>query len=190
MKINIETDINRESFMVHEHVVAGEIVYLVQPIHFGAKWSKDNLHLRSSVWNYEGELISAGFPKFFNWSEQPDISPVPESLKNCTVVEKLDGCCDENTIIITENGEKTIKEICESKYKGKVLGFDIDSKNEVWTDVIEHSIKVNNHDWYEIELMNGTTIKLTGNHKVWLPELNCYRHVSDLTENDVFLLKK
>lgn len=91
MKINIEKDIDRESFMVHEHILNGELVYLVQPKHMGAQWNKNNLHFRSSVWNYNGELISASFPKFFNWSEQPDLSPVPQSLKNCTVVEKLDG---------------------------------------------------------------------------------------------------
>jgi len=90
MNVNLQT-IDRESFMVHEHIISGEVVYLVQPKHIGAKWKNDNLHFRSSVWNYNGELISASFPKFFNWSEQPDLSPVPTSLKNATVVEKLDG---------------------------------------------------------------------------------------------------
>jgi hypothetical protein len=104
MKINIEKDIDRESFMVHEHILNGELVYLVQPKHMGAQWNKNNLHFRSSVWNYNGELISASFPKFFNWGEQPDISPVPTSLKNCTIVEKLDG----STLIV-------------SKYKGQYI---------------------------------------------------------------------
>ena len=104
MKIDIEKDIDRESFMVHEHIIAGEVVTLVQPKHIGAKWNKNNLHFRSSVWNYDGELISASFPKFFNWGEQPDLSPVPNSLKNATVVEKLDG----STLIV-------------SKYKGQYI---------------------------------------------------------------------
>ena len=106
MKINIEKDIDRESFMVHEHIISGEVVYLVQPKHIGAKWKKDNLHFRSSVWNYNGELISASFPKFFNWSEQPEISPVPTSLKNTTVVEKLDG----STLIVSKyNGQYILR---------------------------------------------------------------------------------
>ena len=78
-------------FMAHHHMVAGEVVMLVQPQHIGTKWSQDNKHLRSSVWNSEGELISAGFPKFTNWGENPDHFPVPVSLKNATVMEKLDG---------------------------------------------------------------------------------------------------
>ena len=29
--------------------------------------------------------------------------------------------------------------------------------------------------WYEIELEDGTTLRLTGNHRVYLPEKHCYR---------------
>ena len=105
MKIDLDT-VDRESFMVHEHSLNGEIVYLVQPKHIGATWKNDNLHFRSSVWNYNGELISASFPKFFNWSEQPDLSPVPNSLKHCTVVEKLDG----STLIVSKyNGQYILR---------------------------------------------------------------------------------
>ena len=44
MKIDIEK-IDRTQFMVHEHFVAGEIVYLVQPQHIGTKWTQDNKHI-------------------------------------------------------------------------------------------------------------------------------------------------
>jgi T4 RnlA family RNA ligase len=47
--------------------------------------------MRSVVVNYDGEVISAGFPKFTNWGENPDNFPVPNSLRNCTIMEKLDG---------------------------------------------------------------------------------------------------
>lgn len=70
----------------------------------GAKWTQDNKHFRSSVWNYDGELISASFSKFVNWGENPENFPVPESLKNTTVVEKLDGST-----------------LCVSKYKGNYI---------------------------------------------------------------------
>jgi hypothetical protein len=77
--------------MMHPHIVNGETLWLVQPQHIGAKWSEETLVFRSSVWNDAGELVSAGFKKFFNWSEQPEVSPVPQSLKNATIVEKIDG---------------------------------------------------------------------------------------------------
>ncbi len=90
MKIDIQK-IDLTQFMVHEHSLNGEIVYLIQPQHIGTKWTQDNKHMRSVVVNYAGEVISAGFPKFTNWGENPDHFPVPNSLKHCTVVEKLDG---------------------------------------------------------------------------------------------------
>jgi hypothetical protein len=90
MKIDIQS-IDREQFMVHEHFVNGELLYLVQPQHIGCKWQQNNKHFRSSVWNAQGELVSAGFPKFVNWGENPDNFPVPQSLKDTDIVEKIDG---------------------------------------------------------------------------------------------------
>ena len=139
MKIDLDT-VDRESFMVHEHSLNGEIVYLVQPKHIGAKWKNDNLHFRSSVWNYNGELISASFPKFFNWSEQPDLSPVPNSLKNTTVVEKLDG----STLIV-------------SKYKGQYI---LRTRGTVDASTMANG--------FELELFKSTILsKLQDNNDTW-----------------------
>lgn len=103
MKIDLKK-IDLTQFMSHDHFINGEVVTLVQPQFIGTKWTQDNKHLRSSVWNSEGELISAGFPKFTNFGENPEHFPVPQSLKNCTVVEKLDG-----SLLIL------------SKYKGQLI---------------------------------------------------------------------
>lgn len=89
MKIELDS-INRDQFQFREHVFAGELITLIHPTH-DCEWKPNNLYLRSSVWNDDGELISAGFPKFFNWGEKPLVSPVPTSLKNSTIVEKMDG---------------------------------------------------------------------------------------------------
>jgi len=90
MKINLQ-EIDQTQFMVHPHIIGGKTVYLVQPQHIGCKWTQANKHFRSSVWDHEGNLVSAGFSKFTNYGENPDHFPVPTSLKNTTVVEKLDG---------------------------------------------------------------------------------------------------
>ena len=103
MKIDLNT-INRESFYVNEHIWNGETLYLVTPKELGCEWNQNNKIFRSSVWNSDGELISASFPKFVNWSEKPEIFPVPTSLNSATVVEKLDG----STLIV-------------SKYKGNIM---------------------------------------------------------------------
>lgn len=104
MKVNLNT-VDRENLMVHPHSVGEETVYLIQPQHIGAKWSKDNLHFRSSVWNDQGELISASFPKFFNNGEAPDLYPDPQNhFDSWRAMEKIDG----STLIV-------------SKYKGHLI---------------------------------------------------------------------
>ena len=90
MKIDL-TQIDAEQFMVHPHIVDGQMIHLIQPQHIGCKWTQANKHLRSSVWDNDGNLISAGLPKFTNWGENPEHFPVPTSLKNTNVVEKIDG---------------------------------------------------------------------------------------------------
>lgn len=93
--------------MVHPHVVAGETCYLVQPIHIGARWNRQNLHFRSSLWNAQGELVSASFKKFFNWGEHPELAYTPFSLTangGCELMEKIDG----STLIV-------------SRYKGELI---------------------------------------------------------------------
>lgn len=90
--------------MVHPHEIAGEICWLVQPTFIGAKWTKHNLIFRSSVWNSKGELISASFPKFHNWHEQPDLNPAPQNLNGVEFVEKLDGST-----------------LCISRYRGQLI---------------------------------------------------------------------
>ena len=68
MKIEIDK-IDQESFMVHDHVLNGEMFHLVQPQHINCKWTQKNKHFRSSLWNVDGELVSASFPKFTNFGE-------------------------------------------------------------------------------------------------------------------------
>jgi hypothetical protein len=188
MKTDLKS-IDLTQFMVHEHTINGEVVYLVQPQHIGANFTQANKYFRSSVWNTSGELVSAAFPKFVNWGENPDNFPVPKSLKGTTLTEKIDGCCDGNIILITEDGNKTIKEICETKYKGKVTGYNHALDKEEMTSVISHSIQDNNQDWYELEFETGKII-LTGNHLVYLPELKCYRRVDQLKGDEKIMLKK
>jgi len=113
--------------------------------------------------------------------------------KEVIIFEKLDGenCLSENSLLITEfDGKKTIRWICETKYNGRVLCYDIDKKAEIFSKVINWSILENNDDWYELTLDDDRTIILTSNHKVWLTVDKCYRLVSDLKINDDFLLRK
>jgi hypothetical protein len=139
MKIDIQK-VDLTQFMVHEHSLNGEIVHLIQPQHIGTKWTQDNKHMRSVVVNYAGEVISAGFPKFTNYGENPDHFPVPNSLKHCTVVEKLDG-----SLLIV------------SKYNGQYI---LRTRGTV-----DASILANGH---ELEIFKNTILsKLADNNDTW-----------------------
>ena len=71
-----------------------------------------------------------------------------------------------------------------------VLSFDVDKEIVEYDKIINHDIQENIDNWFLIELEDGTEIKLTDNHRVYLPELNCYRAVSEIKEGDYFLLKR
>lgn len=103
MKIDLSL-INTDQFYVNEEVWNGEVVTLVVPKQMGCEWSQENKIFRSSVWSHDGVLISASFPKFVNWGEKPEVFPLPNSLKNATIMEKLDG----STLVV-------------SKYKGNYM---------------------------------------------------------------------
>ncbi len=105
MKIDY-AKLDMEGFMMHPHIIAGEICQLIQPVHIGTKWQKDNLIFRSSVWNKDGEPVSLSFKKFFNFEEHPELTYKPFSLTangGCQLIEKIDG----STLIVSKyKGEK------------------------------------------------------------------------------------
>ena len=126
--------------MVHEHSLNGEIVYLIQPQHIGTKWRQDNKHMRSVVVNYAGEVISASFPKFTNYGENPEHFPVPTSLKNTTVVEKLDG----STLIVSKyNGQYILRTRGTVDASKLANGFEL----ELFKSTILNKLQDNNDTW-------------------------------------------
>jgi intein/homing endonuclease len=135
------------------------------------------------------KVIATSFPKFFNYGEMEELSCSFLDSK-FIVSEKVDGCCHEDVILVTEDGEMTIKDICEKKYNGKILSYNIYEDKVEFKQIEGYFVSSNSKQWYELELEDGTKIKLTGNHKVYLPDLSCYRKVEDLNGNERFLLKK
>lgn len=105
MKLNSKL-LDVTDFNIRECQFAGDDCLWVFPKLEGVAWNEENEVLRSSIWRKsDGELISAGYKKFFNWEQKPEIHPAPTNLHNKIVcVEKLDGSC----LII-------------SKYKGELI---------------------------------------------------------------------
>lgn len=108
-----------------------------------------------------------------------------------SITEKFHGCVDADTKVETlEFGTKTIKHIVDNKLQCHIKAFDTEIKEVVYVPIDDYYIKKDNGDWYEIELEDGTTIKITGNNPVWLPQLESYRNAEKLKVGDSLLIDK
>ncbi len=134
MKIDL-SQIDIEQFMVHPHVIEGQTLFLVQPQHIGAKWTQANKHFRSSVWDSDGNLVSAAFPKFMNWGENPDNFPVPTTLKDTHVVEKVDG----SLLIVSRWNDKLML-----RTRGTVDATKLDNGHELELFLQTHGANLEN----------------------------------------------
>jgi hypothetical protein len=121
MKIDI-SKYNLEDFRILETNIAGEKCYLINPNHINTKWTKENLIFRSSMWNSNWEPISLSFKKFFNWEEQTEMIPKPNSLKEAKCIEKIDG----STLIVSKyKGELIIRT------RGTTSAYNLENGNEI-----------------------------------------------------------
>lgn len=112
----------------------------------------------------------------------------------CCVQRKFDGCLKYDSVVELKNiGKVKIGEIVDGKYEGLIKSFNVKHNRIEYKkilNVFKNGIDDNekNYIWYEIETESGNKIKITGNHRVWLPELQCWRRVDELSGNESFLL--
>lgn len=101
---------------------------------------------------------------------------------------KLNGCVSGDSNIITlEYGKISIGEIVDQQLSVNVLSYNEASGNFEYKKILNwFKNKPNsNTQWYEIQTDSGQIIRITGNHRVYLPDLGCWRTVDSLdgTEN-------
>ena len=106
------------------------------------------------------------------------------------VSRKLDGCLHGDTIIEFKDGRKlTIREVVDKKINGSIKSYNVQTKNIEYKPIKDwmvnlQDINQDNKEWFEIELENGAKIILTGNHRVWLPKLKCWRRTDELNGDE------
>lgn len=107
---------------------------------------------------------------------------------------KLDGCLYYNTLIEFEDGNKLkIGEIIENTISGKIKTYNIKNKKieykkiKNWMKNLK-DVNEDNTEWYKITLENNNEIILTGNHRIWIDNLNCWRRVDNLDGSEILLL--
>lgn len=89
MKINF-FNYNLADFNIKEGLICGINSKLITPKNIITKFDQNNKIFRSSIWDFDGNLISASFPRFTNLGENPDNFPFYDDGEHI-FVDKIDG---------------------------------------------------------------------------------------------------
>lgn len=124
------------------------------------------------------------------FNEMFELSNSVENGLDWYIEEKLDGCLTGSTLISTDQGRFPIEDIVKNPKNYKVKSYDVNEEKIVFDTIVNVMKKPNDgKQWFRLTLEDGKEIEITGNHKVYLPELKCWRKVENLCEGDVFLIE-
>lgn len=103
--------------------------------------------------------------------------------------EKLHGCVSGDTVVETDIGRLEISKLVDEKIPCKVLSFNHESGKPEYQKIVNwlNSGVDPDAQWYEITLEDDTTVKVTGNHPIFIPALNAYRRADQLVVGDLLL---
>lgn len=128
-------------------------------------------------------VICAPYIKFFDINDgHADTINWNSSKLKCE--EK---CVSGDTIIETENGKKTIKEVIEGDDKF-VVSINEENGDLELAEITDKWCKDTDSEWYEIETESGKKLKITGNDFLKLSN-GAYRRVDELQVNDEVIIR-
>lgn len=105
---------------------------------------------------------------------------------------KIHGCVSGDTLIDTDMGKIPISKLVDERIQCNVLSFSHENKKTEYqpvTDWMNTGVDPNTQ-WFELILEDGSTLKITGNHPVFLPAINAYRRVDQLVVGDLLLVNQ
>lgn len=149
------------------------------------------------LWQKKHQSSGGGFPsELISKSDETTIQNMKGALQKyadekVVITAKMEGqsCVSSDTIVDTEDGPKTIKELVDSNFSGKVWSMNDAGEKELKEVEKCHCLENDEKtEWYELETENGRKLKITGNDMVYLPELKCYRRVDQLIGNEKLLV--
>jgi hypothetical protein len=109
----------------------------------------------------------------------------------CYSQPKLDGCISGDSIVITENGEKMVKDVYNGD-DGFIQSYDIKTNSIRMSKILgkyKNAIDIKHHKkkWLKIQIFDNSYIKVTEDHRFYLPDLKVWRKAKDLKIGDVLL---
>lgn len=131
-----------EYFNLKPCVIAGDECLLIGPKDITVKWTKETLNYRSViVRKSDGEVLSASWPKFYNYLEQSHLYPNPLDYKDWYINEKIDG----STILVSKCKDQLIV-----RTRGVVDAFQHDSGPEL-KELLSENPKIIDNKWVNSE---------------------------------------
>ena len=100
---------------------------------------------------------------------------------------KLDGCVSKDTIVETENGEKTIEEVVKGN-DTQILSYNEETNKVEFKTIKKKMHFFTEKKWYKIKFDNGLELKITENDFLRIKN-GSYRMVLDLQIGDEVLIK-
>jgi tRNA-binding EMAP/Myf-like protein len=140
------------------------------------------------------ELQGTAKGNFPSWARKTDQDRIQSLFKKIrsnlnedfwVMEEKLDGCVQEGTLILSNCGDVPIEKV---KVGDNVFSFSLENEKIEVDNVIGVYVRDEVEDWIEITTEDGKVLTVTPNHLVWLPELNCYRRADQIEEGDILLI--
>jgi hypothetical protein len=127
-------------FNITSNIFCNIDCYLITP-QIDAKWNKNNLFYRSLITDKNGNVLSSGFPKFFNYGEKPDCYPNPEDFTDWKLEDKIDG-----SLLIADyvNGQFSMRTRGTVSYSSQENAKDFELLIEKYPKVVEF-LKENQH---------------------------------------------
>jgi RNA ligase (TIGR02306 family) len=154
------------------------------------------------------ETAFPGSDRRFWWSQvNVDISerigiqkweaPIPASLSGDvegvfpTVVPKTDQerCLSGETLIDTEYGKISIKDIVSNKMSVKVYSYNHETKSVELKPVIGWSEMTRKNMWVKIKMKSGKELVCTKNHRIWCEDISAYRQADQIEIGQKIIIK-
>jgi hypothetical protein len=142
-------------------------VYFLPSLNLARTYTLSNEHLEDNVLN-RGVV---GAREAINFLQSLRDMLAGQSQSKVNITTKWDGCVHEDTVLCTNYGEMTIRELHEkfTSLKGvKVMAKDLDSELKIdkMVSVLNTYCKEGSKSWVQIEVENGSSIIVTEDHEI------------------------
>lgn len=145
-----------------------------------SKWEK------KAKTGYSEDINKAGQKSYFDPMLAHKYSEYPHKIKwPCFIQLKANGCLHYDTLISMSDGtQKKIGDLVHSRSRELVKTYNTDlniiENKPITATMLSRVNEGKPSQWYKLEFEDGRTLTITGNHRIWVNNLKCWRRVEDL----------